>query len=209
MGKSTFRMRNKWLAFTAGKPAKVVERSHHPHFFMKLIFSKILILACITANLFPLVAADDIFSASEKTEKSDSPSYSTSAAFLSATKNGEIPQLLLDTYASKQYDAIGKSVIEVLQHDYKVPAQKRRFDIPLVCGLLLQNLTEYEINGHDPQRADSFKNNRKVLAQDCSDEPKFVEAFDAFAREYARAVREYAASKKDNQEQHEAAVAKQ
>lgn len=132
--------------------------------------------------------------------------YPTTAAFLTATKSGEIP----DLDWAKNRGVVGRSVIAIIRDEYKVPTTELDTDAE-TCGLLLQSITQYELGGQlDGRLPGSPQYNRQFIFGDGNDpkkSQKFMEAFDSFSKDYAKAVREYIALKQVSEDKRKLAAA--
>jgi hypothetical protein len=164
---------------------------------MKHIESRMLLSGCVLFFALHVAAAADIFSVSPKQGAGASVPYATSSALLAAARSGAIPDLL----DKGRLDDIGRSVVAILRDEYHVPTQNLRSDTPFHCGLLLANITAYELKDRqgrrtDEQIAETFQSNRKKLFDGLRN-PKFLEAFDSLARDYANVLKETVAQKKE------------
>ena len=164
----------------------------------------IISIVLLATSALHTVGAQDIFTKSSSAKPNTDP-YPTSAAFMAATKTGEIPVLMLNIEPVKQ-SYIGRSVITILHNEYKVDTTGLRNDTDTSCATLLSNITKYEMEGHKEVVAQIFQSNRKSLANECS--KSFIESFDLFAKRYATWVRESITLKKDQEDQVKIAEAK-
>ena len=180
--------------------AASTSNTNHPH-IMKLILLTVCFLFFSALAEPPAKAADDIFSPA-KSKQSNTASYATLAELLAATKSGVVSEMLLEGHGEV---VIGKSVITILQKEYGIQIKEPRNDLALECGLLLSNLTQYEVKNHDEGAADAYKHTRNLLSQEVPD--KFMKAFDQLAMDYAKSVREYMVLKKGGEEAHTADMA--
>lgn len=146
---------------------------------------RILLTASLIFSLHFSNAAD-IFTPQAKPKPADWDKYSTSAAFLSATKSGEIPKLAL-----KRSDVpMGHWVNEIIKNEYKVAIP----DKPGFIGIMIELITKYELeqdkNGrHARHYQDEFRRQRAYVLKR-SNNPKYVDALDSFLKLYVNAVRE-------------------
>lgn len=169
---------------------------------MKLIsFAKSSFLL-IALNVMPLTGADDIFSPPSNSKKSNSPTFTTKAEFLSETKSGKLPEALMGPFKRVE---IGNAVIGILQREYHVETKGLRRDAGSMCGLLLSNLTKYEIENHDQGSVDSYHRNHKMWSGEVP--AQVIKAFDQLAIEYAQAVRESMVARKGAEENQAAMLA--
>lgn len=171
---------------------------------MKLI----LLTACLPFYALPFCEAADIFTSPPKAVAAETIKYSTSAAFLSATRSGEIPEALQNSdIISPVFEAVGQSVIAILRNEYRVPKPDSGNDIASICGWALSALTKYELaGGQGDELASTFQERRKQLS-DGQGGPRFLEAFDSLSKNYARAVKESIVLKQEVQERRLAAEA--
>ena len=156
----------------------------------------------IALSVLPISGADDIFSPSANAKKSSTVSFKTKAEFLSETKDGKIPEALLNDF---KRGPIGDAVIELLQREYRVDAKELRRDAGLMCGLLLSNLTKYEIENHEKGTLKSFQYNHEQWSKEVPG--PFLKAFDELAIEFAQAVRVSVGAKKEAEDAHAAMLA--
>lgn len=174
---------------------------------MKLIFLTVCLLFCV----LPLSQAADIF-APPPPPKADPKAaynnYKTSAAFLKATRSGEIPELIKTLgYETVSMDGdIGAPVVAILQREYRASDPKGALPhYEWWCKKAITFLTKYELEGGgDDKLAADFQEAREHLSHGVAG-PGFKEAFDSFAKDYAKNLREYIASKKEREEQRLAA----
>jgi hypothetical protein len=166
---------------------------------------KILLLANLIISLTFCNA--DIFSSNSKPTPENTIKYPTAAALLKATRSGEVPELIKDFSESRNVESVGRSIIAILQNDYHVSTSKLRFDTAGKCGLLLSNITKYELGGEQDKRiADAFQHNLKSLADGLNNR-EFMDGLDALTKDYARVLRESIALKKDEDERKQVAAA--
>ncbi len=143
-------------------------------------------------SLFVLQTSEaaDIFAPPAKAGGNDVKQYTTSAALLAATKSGEVPDAIKDWSQTRNTEAIGRSVIAILQKEYHVPPTGLRYDTPSLCGLILSNATKYVQGGEkDQELAATFQRNRKGLSDGLRN-PQFMQAFDLLTKNYMLAVKE-------------------
>jgi len=174
----------------------------------------LLLLAAII--LIRMVQGADIFAT--PTPDNSIP-YPTSAAFLAATKSGEIPELLLHTQVhngrteeseyKQQLDAFKRSLMQIMEKECGINIKDTSPNWKGSCYFTFVNIVAFELNkGRDQGKsaADWFQGNRKYVSGDIS--AKSFAAYDSFLKEYSKAVKEYAIKKQDQTEQHQATVEK-
>jgi len=149
----------------------------------------------IALSILPVTGADNIYTQAGKVQKATAVSFATKAEILSATKSGTVAEMLLK---DSNTAAIGNSVVGILQRDYGADTKGLHRNAGFMCGLLLSNVTNYEMKEHDASSAASYEHNHKMLAGENPE--KFVRAFDQFTIDYGKAVREYIVAKKGDAE---------
>ena len=169
---------------------------------MKLI----LLTVCLQFCALPFSHAADIFAPPPpKTDpKAVYKNYETSAAFFKATRSGEIPQLIKSSgYETITLDGdIGAPVVAILQREYRITDPKGALThYEWNCKKAITFLTKYELEGEmDEKLIAAYQKARENLSHGESG-PGFIEAFDSFAKDYAKNIKEYIANKKEFEEQ--------
>ena len=152
---------------------------------MKLI----LLSTCLPFCALPLSQAADLFAPPPNARATEAVKYPTSAAILAATRSGEILELFTGSPHQNEMDALGRSVLNILRDEYRVPTKNLNVSV-FGIGLLLFNIAKYELGAQkNQQMAATFQHNRKML-EEAGKNPKLMEALDLFLKDYARAVRE-------------------
>jgi hypothetical protein len=173
---------------------------------MKLTTFKTLLAICVVFCMHDTSGAADIFSPPPKPDTT-SIKYPTVAAFLSATKSGEIPDLLQDKF--KQYinvQVVSRSVEAIIRDEYKIPMPKG--GNPAFLGQCLTKILEHELGGQkDGDAAAQFQLLRKYSVPTRPESAKFLDAFDSLAKDYTIAVREYISIKQERDGKNKAAEA--
>ena len=153
---------------------------------MKSPFILILLLVCLTHTKTPAVAADDIFATPTSTPTMVQR-YPTAAAFLAATRSGEIPEMFRDRSQSA-WDQLGQPLLNILQRQYGLGIN--RYDASAgVFGVMLQDITRHEFDRDDKYSLAEFQNYQQSMAVEGRN------AFNKFAVEYIAAVKDYLVSK--------------
>lgn len=147
------------------------------------------------------IVAQDIFT--PPASRPTSVPYPTSAALMAATKSGEIPEKIVN-WADPLTNQVGRSLIVILHNQYGIAPNEFRNQTYVTCGLLLANITGWELK-HDKDAFNAYSANRRSLSEECP--AKFMEAMDSIAKEYAKSVKEYVALKTDREDQRQAADA--
>jgi len=155
--------------------------------------------------------AVDIFATPTPRDTTSIP-YPTLDSFLSASKSGDIPLLLISEHgAGDKARCIERSIGAILANQYGVTTEGFRWDTLFSSTLLFLNISEYEIEGPDTQNgkwaAAAFQDNRKRLIEQ-KIPSKALEALDALTKEYSKAVKAYVIQKHDNEEQAKASAEK-
>ncbi len=163
---------------------------------MKLI----LLTACLLCCALPLFQAADIFTPPppKTNPKAAYKNYETSAAFLKATRSGEIPELIKTLgYETESLDGdIGVPVVAILRKEYRVIDPKGALShYEWWCKKAITFLTAYELDGNDEKRVVAFQDAREHMSHGDAG-AGFVVAFDSFAKDYSKSVRENLANKK-------------
>ena len=134
----------------------------------------------------PVLAAEDIFATPVPTPTMVQR-YPTAAAFLAATRNGEIPEMFRDRSQSA-WDQLGQPLLNILQRQYGLGIHG--FDASAgVFGIMLQDITRHEFDREDKYSVAEFQDYQQRM------DVKGRDAFNKFAVEYIAAVKDYLAAK--------------
>ncbi len=174
----------------------------------------LLLLFCVVVAILPVAAEEDIFSSPASSKKSTTGSYPTSTSFLAATKDGEIPEMLLKGNEAINASSVGSTVSNILQKEYGLDPNNLYGGIPnQMFGFLMIFLTKYELDNHDQQSLRAFQKSQDKLFGRVGDGNREFgnsrAAFKKFATEYSKAVTEYVVSKQRGKEQQQAALEQQ
>lgn len=128
--------------------------------------------------------------------------YPTAAAFLAATRSGEIPEMLHDNKQNAMWVDIGRPLLNIMTKEYGLDIRDY-YAAGDGFGLMLQNITDHEFDTDDKGPITAFQNNQKQMPE------VGRKAFNKFAVQYVKALKEYIASKRHVEEQHEQESAEQ
>jgi hypothetical protein len=134
--------------------------------------------------------------------------YATASAFLADTKNGVIPEMLHRQHGSSTEQALGSSLVGILEKEYHFDFKRTYSDgkTYLLTGLLV-SLTRIEMD-HQEYLPKVYSSDEDRLFGAVGARPPFTDsraAFDTFAAEYVKAVKEYMVQKEDATQQRTAA----
>jgi len=173
------------------------------------VFGAILSIFLIAA---PQTQAVDIFATPTPPDTTSIP-YPTKESFLAATKTGEIPKIILDYRehpgTRDTNDGFHRSFNQILQNECGFTKNDHDQCRP-TCFEFIYCIAIIKLTGHDLKIQDQLTANFRQARKDLSviARPKPLEAFDAFAKEFSKAVEAYLILKQDQAEQRQAAAEK-
>lgn len=174
-----------------------------------LVFGAILSIFLIAP---PPTHAVDIFATPTPPDTTSIP-YPTKEAFLAATKTGEIPKIIFDYRehpgTRESNDGFHRSLNQILQNECGFTKDDHDRCKP-TCFDLIYYIGIIELTGHDLTIQDQLTVNFRQARKDLTviARPKPLEAFDAFAKQYSKAVEAYLIVKQDQAEQRQVAAEK-
>ena len=115
--------------------------------------------------------------------------YPTTAAFLAATRNGEIPEMLHQK-GPLAGAVLARPVLNILLNEYGLDAKEYKVNNGrgIFLGVMLQNLTDHEFNVDDRRPINEFQDHQKGVPVALRD------TFNKFAVQYDNALKEYVAA---------------